>query len=141
MSLSERYQERRDQLVEYLELTTIEKKFVELYWRKNPAATRVALLISQYLEAERSSDRESLIRLLIEEAVPLLRLAVEAAALRVPDGYVIMSDQQVDALRAVVEQAALVAYSAGQTQWKALFTLRQRLEVTDNLDQSIEVAS
>jgi len=135
MALSDRYQERRDQLLEVLELTLIEKRFVELCWRNNLAAKQVAHLVAQYVEAETSSERSSLLRLLIEDAVPRLKLAIEAAALNIPPGYVLLHDQQVRALRSVAEQAAVVVHAEGLERNRAVFTLGQRLEIVANLDQ------
>ncbi len=141
MTLSERYQERRDQLLEFLELTMLEKRFVEFNYRKNLAAKQVAHLVAQYVEAETASERSSLLRLLMEDAVPRLRLAVEAAALSVPEGYTLVHERQIRAFRALAEQVAVVVNTSGQERAKALFTLGQRLEVVENLDQSVRVAS
>jgi hypothetical protein len=141
MSLSERYQERRDQLLEFLELTMLDKRFVELCWRNNLAAKQVAHLVSQYCEAETSSERSSLLRLLIEDAIPRLRLAVEAAALSVPAGYMLLHEQQVKALRSLAEQVAVVVNTPAQERAKAIFILGQRLEVVDNLYQPTKAVS
>ena len=140
MSLSERYQDRRDQLLDCLELSNVEKRFIELCYRSNTAARRVALLIGQYVEAELRSEREGLLRLLIEDAVPTLRDAIAVASMSIPDGYVVLSNQQLDALRSVAATAVDVAGAGGIERAHAIERLKQKLEVVANLDMSIEVA-
>ena len=138
MSVSERLQERRDQLLEYLELTHLEKRFIELCHRNNTAARRVALLIAQYCDADRRMERESLLRLLIEEAVPTLRRAIEVASMSVPDGYTVVPSQQLQALRAVAGQAlALAETEGGMERAHALERLKHRLVVAVNLDKEL----
>ena len=138
MSLSGLYQARRDEIVDdVLGLSMIEKRFVELCWRNSLAAKRVAHLIRDYCEADTATDRATLRRLLLEDAVPRLRYAIEASSITVPDGYVLLDEQVVKALRSVVEIAAVVAANDGMDRNRAIFTMVQRLEVVANLDQRI----
>lgn len=132
--LSDRYQERRDRLIQILDLTNLECRFVEQQYRANTAARRVALLVGQYVETDSRSEREGLLRLLVETAVPLLRAAIEAAALNVPDGYTVLSDQHLRALRSVAIQGLVVSSTTGDVRDYAIGKMKQRLEVVTNLD-------
>ncbi|WP_321367987.1 hypothetical protein [uncultured Desulfuromusa sp.] len=97
-------------------------------------------MVGQYVESEARSDRESLLRLLIEDAVPTLRDAIAVASMSIPDGYVVVSNQQLEALRSVAATAVDVARTGGLERAHAIDKLKQRLEVVANLDMSIEVA-
>ncbi len=134
MALSERYQERRDQLVSDLELTGLEQRFVAENYRTDVSALRVARLISDYMESDESTTRRELLRLLILDAIPAMRASMAARLVVVPSGYVLLSELRVKSLDDVIEAAQAVCRSTGKNRDSMVSRLKQVCETAQDLN-------
>ena len=134
MSLSELYQERRDQLVEQLELSDIEQRFVAENYRLDVSALRVARLIADYVESDSSAMRRELLGLLILEAIPAMRASMADRVVVVPDGYVLLSKLRLRSLDDVLDMALAVCRSTGKNRDSTVSRLKQVCEAARNLD-------
>lgn len=129
MSLSERYQERRDQLLEHLGLTDRERLFIANNYQVVDAAGRMARLLRDYVEQDSAAVRRELMRLLVGDAVPDLRAAMAAMDLVVPEGYVLLSCRHLGLLQEVVGVALDVCAVTGKSRDSAVSRLREACSI------------
>jgi hypothetical protein len=92
------FQQRLDQLVGDLDLTIEEREWIHAGWRTDRVACRVVNLLDEVVKERPFDKRQVLLRHLFE-AVQAVRAAMAAERFVPPEGYVVVREDVLEALR------------------------------------------